>query len=311
MSVVFLTTSSSTGSHFMRSDTIARRLRARGHNAASIIISSRKQLLTAAATLRFRTIVFVKWFNIPFARLLRSLGKRIIFDCVDNFELETHPPYVKGTDLVDLFITNNELHREFILSRLKLQPGRVIVIEHHHSNVQGRSNTWSGLKVAGYVGQRYYCNLSERFFELLADRGIEFYWGDANAVTNEQAVSETAKVDCFIAYFSPTAAPDSTDDQSQQTINFKPAQKILLPFALGIPTIFYPYYSYLAAIRVAGETESEFLIARTEDDVIRHVDWLRDRSNEPRVRRLIAKQLRVADEFSLDKILSKYERAVA
>lgn len=238
------------------------------------------------------------------------MGKRIVFDCVDNFLFDTHPPYAKGKELVDVFITNNARHREFVTDKLRLEPSRVIVIEHYHSNVRRVLKPWIGLNTVGYVGQEYYCTLGTPFFEQLKQRGITFHWGNPNVLGDDNAVAETSKMDCFIVYFRPPVGGGEEDQAARQVLEFKPAQKILLPFSLGIPTIFSPYYSYMAAIEKTGLSAADFLVVNSEDDVLRHIDWLRDAANAGEVEQLIRRQQRVAENFSLDRVLAKYESAL-
>jgi len=89
-------------------------------------------------------------------------------------------------------------------------------------------------------------------------------------------------------------------------MKFKPAQKILLPFSLGIPTVLAPYSSYIDAVNEAGYDVKDFLMAESEDELITELTRLL-RFSPSELQGLIQRQKEVAALFTLEKMCEKYK----
>lgn len=102
----------------------------------------------------------------------------------------------------------------------------------------------------------------------------------------------------------PLAALVWPPEASEFTVKYRPITRLITWWSLGIPTIYYPYQSYLdVASRI-----SRPLIARHLGEIDAHLDWLLNPSNEHAVRALVREQSAVASSFTLDALLPTYKR---
>jgi hypothetical protein len=239
--------------------------------------------------------------------VLKLFRRRVIFDCIDNYNFfEPRSAYQSGRKYIDSFITSNNDHRDFLVQKLQLPAEKVCVIEHHHTNFRGTKKPWQGVRVAGYIGLDAHFSLSNETRNALQAMGISFYL--ANPTNNESALRDFLKLDCTLVYFDPANPHPLLRDSCEYVLKFKPANKILTPFALGIPVVFLPNPSYMHVLDLAGYGPEDFLVASNEVELLRRIVWLNDSANETKILQLLERQKKVASLFTLDKILDKYEQ---
>jgi len=303
LKVLFLSKHSRIGSNIIRGKTVAKQLSLMGLVTSNITYKIFK-ILRAYYLHKYDVFVFIKRIDLELAKLLKENGKVVVIDTVDNYEFESGPLWSEENTYVDYYIANTKVHKEFLHKQFSIPNENIFIIEHHHSNLFNVTKEVKSIKTIGFIGEKQQFKKSDKLISLLQKRKLDFYMPEKSPTTNEDAVAETLKLDCFILNLNKDL--DKTQNNLiEYMIKFKPAQKILLPFSIGIPTILTPYVSYIEAIESAGYSKEEFLFASNEDELIAKIDKLLNFDPEE-LKSLIKKQKKVASLFKIENIAKKY-----
>ncbi len=301
--VLFLSKHSRIGSNIIRGKTVAQKLSSEGVVTSNITYKIFK-ILKAYYLYKYDVFVFIKRIDLELAKLLKERGKIVVIDTVDNYEFENGSLWSKENKYVDYYIANTKVHQDFLYEKFAIDYKKSFIIEHHHSNLHNVTKKVNIIKTIGFIGEKQQFEKSEKLASLLKKKNLNFYMPDRSPTTNEDAVAETLKLDCFILNLNKEL--DKTQNNLiEYMIKFKPAQKILLPFSIGIPTVLTPYVSYIEAIESAGYNKEDFLFASNEDELIIQIEKLLNFDTEE-LNILIEKQKKVASLFTIDEVSKKY-----
>ena len=310
--VLFIANPAKLASYYMRAETIANRLREDGFEVDIFLWHGwRDSLALFRAARRADCVISVKLIRRSMIPSLLLAGRKLVYDCVDNFNFREGFAYGAGRRWISEFIVNNGLHRDFIAREFALPGQPVSVIEHHHSNFARASREGSLPTVVGYIGNPRDYAVSEAFEPWCNERGLRLYVNHNIALSNEEAIRENLKLDVYFMLLPVESADAAETERLRHVKNFKPAQKILLPFSLGMPTICAPYHAYVEAVRAAGFEKQDFIFVETEAELRAAIDKIRDPANAGWLQELIARQKKVAENYHLDKIIGKYRDLVA
>lgn len=309
--LLFVADPARAGSYVIRARTIAERLASRGYPVEVFFFEGRRSLPALWWKLRAADVVFcVKHFPAAAAAAFALSGRKAIYDCIDNFHFGTAYAYHGGRRHISAYITNNESHRRYVEANIA-QPGqRTCVIEHHHSNLSRQRKPFAGVRTIGYVGNPKDFAIGEPFRRWAAEQGFELKVDHDPHMSNEQAVAANLELDLFLMLLPQATEQGPEAERLARVVNFKPAQKILLPFSLGIPAICAPYQAYLDAITAAGLSPKDFLFATTEAQLRELVLKVADPAQRTWVQGLIERQATVAECYHLDRIVEKYEALI-
>lgn len=310
--VLFITDPGKFGSYYMRAETIAKRLQKDGYEAEIFLWHGIRDLVSLlCAVIRADAIISVKFFGKTMAPAFFLARKKIIYDCVDNFDFDHNFAYKNGQNLISNYVVNNKLHHEFVARKIVRNNQRVSIIEHHHSNFFRQTKEAGPIKTVGYIGNPHDYGVSSAFSAWCASRDIELYVNHSVSMSNEEAISENLKLDVYFMLLPASPANNMKEAARLSYVkDFKPAQKILLPFSLGIPTICAPYHAYFEAVRAAGFESEDFLFVETENELQAAVDKIKNPSNSEWLLGLIDRQKKVAENYHLDTVIEKYKKVI-
>ena len=251
-------------------------------------------------------VVIVKDGPQRLARALRRMGRRVVFDCVDNFEFETHWAFQKGAP-IDAYLVNNERHRSAVSALTGVPESRVYSVPHHHSNFGNHLRSREAIRTVGYVGKESNASFSVDLIEWFTNQDLEFAPCYRPVVTNEDAISETGRLDIFVVPNDPSEVPVGKNQRwKERALAFKPAQKIMLPFSMRIPTVFYPFQSFLSAIETAGYLPDDFLVAADDATIRERIGWILRHRGTVILAELLDRQMKVAEQFAIGRITERY-----
>ncbi|AXQ29903.1 hypothetical protein D0B54_14990 [Solimonas sp. K1W22B-7] len=309
--VLFISNPAKYASYYMRAETIANRLRSEGYETEIFLWHGvRDAISLLRAIFRADAVISVKFFGRGMAPLLALSRRKMIYDCVDNFDFDGFA-YRHGRRFISDYVVNNGLHRDFIAREVALPGQPVTVIEHHHSNFARQLRHAGTSKVIGYIGNRHDYGVGDGFSVWCEQRGLHLYVNHSTSLSNAEAISENLKLDVYFMLLPTAASSEKEAKRLGYVRDFKPAQKILLPFSLGIPTICAPYHAYFEAVRAAGYDVGDFLFVETEDELRSAIDRITDPANAAWLAELIERQKIVAENYHLDTIIEKYKKLIA
>lgn len=267
--------------------------------------------------------IFVKEWSLELARELRASGTaRIAVDLLDNFALNaTFDPDSQDYREVDVFVVASGFHRTVLASRFApTQCKPIWVVPHHHSNLFGQvNNITRPVRCVGFQGDitnRLPRALEARLRAFCDNRGLDwvaFYTHETKALHPYMSPSEInamvhhqlTTIDIGVI-FPPEPSP-SKENKSTPTLKYahenvllKPATRLLNFLSHGIPTVCFPYASYLEVCTRSGYA----LFCSDEDSLFARLDELA--SNES-LRTITSEQgLAIAAEYSLARIAEHY-----
>lgn len=305
MRVLFLSKHSKIASNVMRGKTVSKQLSSMEIKTSSITFKIFK-IFKKYYLYKYDIFVFIKRLDLELAEVIKKHGKTIVVDIVDNYDFDKESLWSKDNSFVDYYIANTQAHRNFTSKRFNINSERIFVIEHHHSNLNNITKKVEAIKTVGFIGASEQFNKSERLMKFLNNHNLNFYIPEKSPISNKEAVDETLKLDCFILNVDKNIK-NSAENIYDYILKFKPAQKILLPFSIGIPTILAPYISYIEAVNEADYSIDEFLMASNEDELIANITKLLNFNSE-QLNDLIEKQKKVASMFTLEEVSKKYIR---
>lgn len=304
MRVLFLSKHSKVASNVMRGQTVAKKLSSMGIKTSNITFK-RFKIFKKHYLHKYDIFIFIKRLDLELAKGIKKHGKTIVVDIVDNYDFDKESLWSKENIFVDYYIANTQEHQNFTSTRFNINPERIFVIEHHHSNLHNITKKVEAITTVGFIGASEQFNKSEKLMKFLNNNNnLNFYIPEKSPVSNKEAVDETSKLDCFILNVDKNIE-NSTENIYDYILKFKPAQKILLPFSIGIPTVLAPYTSYIEAVNEAGYSIDEFLMASNEDELIANITKLLNFNSE-QLNDLIEKQKKVASLFTLEEVSKKY-----
>lgn len=303
MRVLFLSKHSRVGSNVIRGKTVSKQLKSMGVKCANVTFKQFR-LLKPYYLASYDIFVFVKRVDLEILKLLKAKGKTTVADTIDNFDFEHESLWSSENVYTDYYIANTRDHLEFLHTRFGIEHHRLFVIEHHHSNLDNVTKKVETIKVVGFIGAKEQFAHTEKLEAFCKAKDLELYFSEKVPSTNEDAVAEAMKLDCFIVNVDKNIEYKSKNIYDF-VMKFKPAQKILLPFSLGVPTVLAPYSSYIDAIAEAGYDVNDFLMADNEDELVDALTRLLNFTPEE-LQTLIRRQKEVAACFTLEKIGEKY-----
>lgn len=299
--ILFISSNKRNGSSIMRADTISNSLNSFGITSTYIGIKKLKYCKHYYLN-KYDIFIFIKKIDLKIVKSIKKAKKITIVDTIDNFNFNSEP-YIEK-DYIDYYIANTNDHKKFLHNHLKIGTSKIFIIPHHHSNLNNLEKKITTYKTFGFIGEKTYFQNSKKLTDFFNNKNLDFYIPDKSPISNKEAVEETLKLDCFILNTNPNILRKSGNIYDY-IIKFKPAQKILLPFSLGIPTILTPLSSYKDAILESGYKVEEFLMASSEDELIIELNKFLKFSDEEK-NNLIFKQKQVASNYTLEKISKMY-----
>lgn len=305
LKVLFLSKHSRVGSNVIRGKTISRQLSSMGLISSSITYKQFK-IFKAYYLRRYDIFVFIKRIDLDLAKTVKEAGKVVVSDTIDNYEFETGSLWSNENVYVDYYIANTRDNQDFLYERFNIPYEKSFIIEHHHSNLKGITKEIETFKTIGFIGAHEQFKKSDKLLNFIKSKNLTFYIPEKTPSKNKDAVAETLKLDCFILNIDENLE-NIKENRLEYILKFKPAQKILLPFSMGIPTVLAPYSSYIDAIHEADYDVDEFLMASNEDELISQITRLLNFTHEER-NDLIQKQKKVASLFTLEEVSKKYIR---
>jgi hypothetical protein len=266
----------------------------------------------------FDVYLFVKEWNHDIAlKIKNDTNCKVVLDILDNYLL--HDRLIRRDskyELIDALIVSNT-HHKIALHCLGFGVTKPIwVIPHHHTNFHcWANNTAKPVQCIGFQGDitnRLPEELEQDLRDFCNSRGMKwraFYTHttqescahlsptEINTVIHEQLRS----IDIGIIF--PPVLPDGitgVDERVWRYLLFKPATRLINFFSHGIPTICYPYVSFLEACVDSGYS----LFCCDKKSLFRLLEQLVIDGTQ---RQLAAEQgMTIASKYSLDRIIPAY-----
>ena len=251
-------------------------------------------------------IWIIKSFDEELAKRAKKFGKIVVFDPVDNFQWDadhckTHSKYV------DAIIAGSFKHKKK-LEELSKKP--VYYVQHHHSNHYNKVKQIDKIKTIGYLGQPFQFEIQQEIDNYCSKHNLKFF---SKSPTKKHA-EEAMKLDLFIIFIDldkkrtkkkvDKVHHNYVDNNLDNILDFKPAQKFLLPLSVGVPCVSVPYSSYKDVTKEALGDENAYPFVNNKVEALVLMEKIR--TNKQYRDELIAKGLRIANRFNVHMAVVDY-----
>jgi len=321
MKICFIVYALNVGSAFLRGYQITESL-AR-HNIKADILNwpDLAIKLSCEKSLEYNIFIFVKEWSQDLAGMIKKKSKgKIIIDIVDNYQLHDEFTCNKVSyDLADLFIVPTTYQKILLTQRfLNYKKKPVWVIPHNHTNFYNLINDVTRpvncIGFQGTISNRLPKTLEKKLKNFCKSHKIKwrnFFIQEIKLLYNFLPISKINQliqhqldsIDIGIIF-----PPDNSgikniikmEKSTMELILFKPATRLVNFLSHGIPTICYPYTSYLEVCVSSGYP----LFCSDEDSLF---NWLQLLIEDVSLRSNISKKgLEIANKYSLEQIVLYY-----
>jgi len=321
MKICFIVYALNVGSAFLRGYQITESLARHNIEAHILDWPDLTIKLSREKSLEYNIFIFVKeWSPELVSMIKKKSNAKIIIDIVDNYQLHDEFSYNKVSyDLVDVFVVPTTYQKMLLTQRfLNYKKKPVWVIPHHHTNFYNLINdVIRPVNCIGFQGTvsnripktlekklKFFCKSHKIKWKSFFTRGIKILYNSLSiSEINLLVQHQLDNIDIGIIFppdNSSISNPIEREKFTMELLLFKPATRLLNFLSHGIPTICYPYTSYLEVCVSSGYP----LFVSDEDSLFNCLKLLIE---DVSLRSNIAKKgLEIANRYSLEQIVLYY-----